>query len=218
VTGTWLALETATPHAAVVVVREGVAVAGRTLEHTRQHAESLAQAIDDTLAEAGLTAPQLAGVVVGEGPGSFVGVRVGIAHAKGVATALGVPLVGVCTLTALACGEGPAGEGYAMLDARRGEVYARRVVREQGLARAVADTLVLSPAEATERAQGGAFVIGNAGDLLGEVGAPSIARAGPTLVGLAAAAGARVAQDYRDERLDLVPRYGRAPDARLPAG
>ena len=70
-------------------------------------------------------------LAVGVGPGSFTGVRVGVATARGVASATGLPLSGVCTLDALAAGiaERSAGDRdvLAILDARRGEVFASLV-------------------------------------------------------------------------------------------
>jgi tRNA threonylcarbamoyladenosine biosynthesis protein TsaB len=66
-------------------------------------------------------------IAVGVGPGSFTGLRVGLASARGLGAALGLPLVGVCTLDALARGiEQPAAgrDRLALLDARRGEVFA----------------------------------------------------------------------------------------------
>jgi tRNA threonylcarbamoyladenosine biosynthesis protein TsaB len=64
---------------------------------------------------------------VGLGPGSFTGLRIGIATARGLAAALGTPVAGVCTLDALGRGiaeAGEEGERLAVLDARRGEVFA----------------------------------------------------------------------------------------------
>jgi tRNA threonylcarbamoyladenosine biosynthesis protein TsaB len=65
-------------------------------------------------------------IAVGRGPGSFVGIRIGLATARGLAASTGVPAVGVCTLDALGCAMAERGEGVnlAVVDARRGEVFA----------------------------------------------------------------------------------------------
>lgn len=65
-------------------------------------------------------------IAVGRGPGSFVGIRIGLATARGLAASTGVPVRGVCTLDALGCAMAEPGEGanLAVLDARRGEVFA----------------------------------------------------------------------------------------------
>jgi tRNA threonylcarbamoyladenosine biosynthesis protein TsaB len=66
-------------------------------------------------------------LAVGLGPGSFTGLRIGIATARGLGTSLGLPVAGVCSLDALGRGIGEAGVGgehLAVLDARRGEVFA----------------------------------------------------------------------------------------------
>ncbi len=216
-TASWLALDTAAPRACVVLVVDGQPRAVRLLKETRRHAEDLAGAIDGCLADAGIGMSDLAGVGVGAGPGSFVGVRVGIAHAKGLCAALRVPLVGLCSLTALASEPDlPDGRGLAVLDARRGEVYARVVVRERGIARPASEPEALSPEDATERSRAAAFVAGNALALLGP--SPGVKRSleGPTHAGLAACLRAKVEPGVVDERHSLVPRYCRAPDAKLP--
>jgi tRNA threonylcarbamoyladenosine biosynthesis protein TsaB len=66
-------------------------------------------------------------LAVGLGPGSFTGLRIGIATARGLGTSLGLPVSGVCTLDALGRGMGEGGvpgDRLAVLDARRGEVFA----------------------------------------------------------------------------------------------
>jgi tRNA threonylcarbamoyladenosine biosynthesis protein TsaB len=65
-------------------------------------------------------------IAVGRGPGSFVGVRIGLATARGLAASTGVPAGGICTLDALGCAMAERGErvNLAVLDARRGEVFA----------------------------------------------------------------------------------------------
>jgi tRNA threonylcarbamoyladenosine biosynthesis protein TsaB len=61
-------------------------------------------------------------IAAGRGPGSFVGIRIGLATGRGLAVSTGLPVAGVCTLDAL--GQAMTGGGVAVLDARRGEVFA----------------------------------------------------------------------------------------------
>lgn len=108
--------------------------AGRLLafaepEIGKGHAERLMGVIDDVLAGAGKTYADIGRIGVTVGPGSFTGVRVGVAAARGLALALAVPAVGISTLDALAAsaatGESDRGTPVlAVVDARRGEVYA----------------------------------------------------------------------------------------------
>ncbi len=76
--------------------------------------------IDALLRQAGAHTRELGGIAVGIGPGSFTGVRIGLATARGLALALGVPVAGVSTLDALAAG---APGAVPVVDARRGEVF-----------------------------------------------------------------------------------------------
>jgi tRNA threonylcarbamoyl adenosine modification protein YeaZ len=94
----------------------------------RGHAERLLGMVEAAMAEAGLAFDRLQRIAVTVGPGSFTGVRVGIAAARGFALVTGCPVVGVGTLAVLAekaralAGARPV---LAGLDARRGEVYAQ---------------------------------------------------------------------------------------------
>lgn len=214
----WLVLDTAAPVAVVAVVDDGMVLGEHTLFETKRHAEGLIDAIDRALLLAGVTLDAVAGVGVGRGPGSFIGVRTGIATAKGIALARGLPLVGLPTLVALAATpELPHGAGLALIDARRGEVYAQLVERTAGLVRAVDPPAAMAPAQASARAAGLAFVVGSGLEITGTTAAVRVARPGPTAEGLAQVLRQRLAEGATDATDDLVPDYCRPPDAKLPA-
>lgn len=118
-----VAIETATAHGSVAVGRDDRILAEVTVGLQRRHAETMLPALESALALAGVDRTSIRAVVVGAGPGSFTGVRVAGATAKGLATGLGVPLLAYSSLLALAAGT-PVEETCALLDARRGEVYA----------------------------------------------------------------------------------------------
>jgi tRNA threonylcarbamoyl adenosine modification protein YeaZ len=94
------------------------------------HGERLAPAIDDALRSIGAGPRDLTHLVVGVGPGPFTGLRVGLVTARVMAEALGIPVVGVCSLDIVArsgAALGLAGSAYSVVtDARRREVYVRR--------------------------------------------------------------------------------------------
>jgi len=122
---TWLlALETATAVTGVALFRGDECVA-EVVRADGTAAELLMPAIDEVLRGAGLRPEGLAAIAVSIGPGSFTGLRVGLATAKGLAFGTDVPLVPVPTLAALALrAEATERPVLALLDARRGEVYA----------------------------------------------------------------------------------------------
>jgi tRNA threonylcarbamoyl adenosine modification protein YeaZ len=95
----------------------------------RGHAERLFGMIDSAMGEAGFDFADLDRIAVTVGPGSFTGLRVGIAAARGLALVVGCPVVGIGTLDVHAAGAralvGPV-PVVAVLDARRGEVYSQR--------------------------------------------------------------------------------------------
>ena len=89
------------------------------------HAARLLVLVEDLLARADVGWDAVGRIAVGAGPGGFTGLRIGIATARALAQATGLPLVPVSSLAALAAGVGPpAGAVAAVLDARRGEVFA----------------------------------------------------------------------------------------------
>ena len=129
-----LALDTAFTRCTAAVfdpAGDGRLLASAEPEIGKGHAERLTGVVDDVLAEAAATYGDLSRIVVTTGPGSFTGIRVGVAAARGLALALDIPAVGVSTLEALTQGalDATGGDGagaavLSLLDARRGEVYA----------------------------------------------------------------------------------------------
>ena len=112
-----LAFDTATSVATAALVRDGEVLGERASRAVRVLADA-----DDLLREAGKDRSELGGIVVGVGPGSFTGLRLGIAAARGLAFALDLPVAGVSTLDALAAG---APGALPIIDAGRREVFTR---------------------------------------------------------------------------------------------
>jgi len=110
-----LAFDTATDVATSALVREGEVLGERT-----GRAVSVLADADELLRAAALTPGDLDLLAVGVGPGSFTGVRIGLAAARGLALALDLPAAGVSTLDALAAG---APGALPVIDARRSEVF-----------------------------------------------------------------------------------------------
>jgi tRNA threonylcarbamoyladenosine biosynthesis protein TsaB len=135
-----LALDTSAAVAVSLVDEDGARLASRASDERRRHAESLAPLITEVLDEAGIARADLTAVVAGTGPAPFTGLRVGLVTARTLALTLGVPVLGVPSLDALAVqavsdlGLRPGAEILATSDARRKEVYwARyRVIAHEG--------------------------------------------------------------------------------------
>lgn len=97
----------------------------------RSHSEKLLVAIDHLLYIAGIEKKDIEAIAVATGPGSFTGLRIGLGVAKGMALALGVPIAGVSSLASLALNAaGFAGTTIPLIDARRGEIYAKIGTKE----------------------------------------------------------------------------------------
>lgn len=132
----------------------------------RGHAERLMGMVEAAMREAGLAFRDLDRIAVTIGPGSFTGVRVGIAAARGLALVVGCPVVGIGTLAALAgkarviAGARPV---LAALDARRSEVYAQAFDAD-GTPRGPA--IVAAPALVAESFAGDMVLAGSGADLV----------------------------------------------------
>jgi len=143
-----LAIDTSASAGSVAVTDGARLMAALTLDIDFTHARRLMRDIDLVLRAVGLEPTQLDGIALTLGPGSFTGLRIGVATAKGMALAANLPVVGVTTLDALAmnlfgCGERPV---WALVDARKGEVYAAEYrSRADGVPAREGELLLLSP-------------------------------------------------------------------------
>lgn len=116
-----LALETSTEYCSVALWRDG-AVEEHFEKVGQTHSERLMGMLDALLKRAGMKLAQLDGIAFGAGPGSFTGVRIACGVTQGLAFGANLPVVGICTLQALAETSGKD-KVIAALDARMGEIY-----------------------------------------------------------------------------------------------
>jgi tRNA threonylcarbamoyladenosine biosynthesis protein TsaB len=149
-----IGFDTATDDTAVAAVRDGELVFSRSVGQTGEgrpaHATRLLAEIEEAATAAGGW-ESVDRIAVGVGPGSFTGLRIGIATAKSLAQALGLELAGVGTLAALAAAAAPGSGGRPLvpvLDARRGEVFAALY---DAAGKTVREPFVASPEELAER-------------------------------------------------------------------
>jgi tRNA threonylcarbamoyladenosine biosynthesis protein TsaB len=223
--GRWLALDTATDIASVAVGKPPDTEAGVFVQGARRHAAEIIVLIDHALAQAGVRPSDLDGIVVGDGPGSFTGLRIGWAAAKGLAQQAGLALAAVPSLMAAAAtvarqlGPVPVAACY---DALRGQVYgAVYVFHPDGVETRVAPT-VMTVAELARVAPSARprVVVGDGAtryrdDVLAWSGAEPIPLAGlvpnaTTLLSLFMRAGAI---RRLDDPLGSEPVYGRPAEA-----
>jgi tRNA threonylcarbamoyladenosine biosynthesis protein TsaB len=123
-----LALDAALARCSAAVVVDGVSVADRRLDAARGHAALLPRLAHEVMAEAALTAASFDVIAVTVGPGSFTGLRTGLALAHGLSLAAGVKLVGVSVGEALAEALPQLGsrELWSAIDSQRGRVFLER--------------------------------------------------------------------------------------------
>ncbi len=144
-----LAFDTSTKWGRFALAKEDQVLEYRPLNVSGSYADALLPVIEDMLDRAGRRKQELTGVGVTIGPGSFTGVRIGVATAKGLAWGLGCDLVGVTSLAAMAAAlldeHSGAELAVPVLDARRGEVFAAVFRREGSWVRPVAEPAALEP-------------------------------------------------------------------------
>lgn len=212
--------------AITTAVHDGAAIVA---EHAAvgplRHGELLAPAIEIVLGDAGISAAQVSQIAVGVGPGPFTGLRVGIVTARTMASVLGVPLHGVCSLDVIAAAVRVTEPFLVATDARRREVYwaayttpgaeLRSVsddgcrdaaVRVSGPAVAAPASVLASVPEATEMP-----VAGRGAVLYAETFPRAVAPEYPSAADLA-----RLVADRRVSLLSAEPLYLRRPDVARP--
>jgi tRNA threonylcarbamoyladenosine biosynthesis protein TsaB len=157
-----LALETSTLAGSVALCEDGRVVGLSLLDVALTHSERLVAMIHRLIDDCRWRVGHVEGLAVSIGPGSFTGLRVGAATAKGLALALGVPIAPVPTLDVLAWNVPFAGAPVCpILDARKREVYLAHYRWDgAGVAR-VSEYMALSPEAAAERVPPGAIVLGD---------------------------------------------------------
>lgn len=208
-------------------VMDGEGVLASSFEpRTRGHAEALMPLLETMLAEAALSFADLDALAVTVGPGTFTGLRVGLAAARGLALARSLPLVGVTTLEAVAEPAGAEADEtcIALFDARRDEVYMQAFA--PSLAPLTPPLLVALDEAMTHMPAGKLVLVGTGAELLaprleaaGRVFRLSAAKPQPEAQAVARLALARIsAQGLDAYRVAPEPLYIRAPDAKLPGG
>ena len=116
-----ISIETSTEYCSVALWQDGV-LTGRGEHAGQKHSEMLMAMLDGVLKEAGVILAQLDGIAFGAGPGSFTGVRIACGVAQGLALGANLPVIGICTLQAVALESGHD-KVISALDARMAEVY-----------------------------------------------------------------------------------------------
>jgi tRNA threonylcarbamoyladenosine biosynthesis protein TsaB len=130
-----LAIETSTEYCSVALWQDG-AVSEKFELVGQKHSEILMAMLDGVLSGAGVKLSQLDGIAFGAGPGSFTGVRIACGVAQGLALGANLPVIGICTLQAVAQGSGHD-KVIAALDARMAEVYFAVYEKQAGVWRTV---------------------------------------------------------------------------------
>ncbi len=193
------------------------------------HGARLPGALCDLLAAEGLELPAVEGYAIGLGPGSFTGLRIGLATWKGLAYASRRPLVGASSLAAMALAAAPAAPPGAvlvpLLDAKKAEVYAGFYLAEAGGVRAVEPEAALSPdalVDLAAKLPGPALGFGEgwaafAGALEGRLPRLATAVETPSAAAVAALAACSLAGAVFDQQalFALEPHYVRKSEAEV---
>jgi tRNA threonylcarbamoyladenosine biosynthesis protein TsaB len=159
--GNWLIVETSGRVGTIGLARNGAVVRAMALDDGRRHARDLATTVEAVLTAEGLAPRDLTGVMVGRGPGSYTGLRVGLMSAKALAYAVGCELRAVDTFAAIA-EQAPAAARtvWAIADALRNQVYAQQFARRANGWRPVDELRIVPVGEWTAKLRTGEAISG----------------------------------------------------------
>ena len=220
-----LAFETSAKAASVALMEEG-RLLGESYQNTGlTHSQTLLVMAQDLLKQCGKTAGDVTAVAVAEGPGSFTGVRIGMAAAKGFAWGADIPCYGVSTLEAMAQSLG-IWQGYvcACMDARRNQVYNAIFYGNKGRLERRCDDRAISLAELgaeLKPLEGPIFLVGDGSELTYRVLSPEVSalvlppehRMHQRAVGVALLAARKQAAGEVGDGNSLTPNYLRLSQA-----
>jgi tRNA threonylcarbamoyladenosine biosynthesis protein TsaB len=211
-----LSIDTCLAASSVAILDGDTVRAARSEPMTRGHQERIAVLAREVAGEAGVKFTELTRIAVTVGPGSFTGLRVGLSFAKGLATALSIPCVGVNTLEALAGSVEASGLVAGVLDAKMGQVYLQ--VFDGGKALMAPDALEVGVAAArlAELYSGGPVtLVGSGAPLIADIvpDATVLTPAYADPVAVARLAAARPAPSHSPRPLYLRAPYAVAPAA-----
>jgi tRNA threonylcarbamoyl adenosine modification protein YeaZ len=204
-----LVIDTATTHAVIALgTADGALIDQRSWVAGYRHGEELLAQIAGLLADRGVAAADLGGIIVGTGPGAFTGLRVGIATAKGLAHGLVLPIVGLATAASLLrAAAGTSGLDVGSLVLVQPAGMSDRVVSREGEA-----SRIIAGGTEPELRGGGHLVAVDLAErapedasLLGEAAVKGLAAA------MLAAGAARLAVGDADDLARLVPEYVTLP-------
>ncbi|CBE68613.1 MAG: tRNA (adenosine(37)-N6)-threonylcarbamoyltransferase complex dimerization subunit type 1 TsaB [Candidatus Methylomirabilis oxygeniifera] len=220
-----MGIDTSTLRGGVALVSGQGVVCDYTLNVKATYSERLLPLIDRALQDAGITLPQVEGLAVAVGPGSFTGLRIGLSTAKGLAIAGGQPLVGVSTLEAMAwtlpfC----AYQICPTLDARKGELYCALFRCEEDRLIRLTDDTAVAPERLFSQIQEPTVFLGDGlvsyeglvQSQLKELALfPPLAGCGGRAAAVAELGRRRLLQGHREDLAHLAPKYLRPSEAEL---
>ncbi len=224
-----LSIDTATPCSSVALTRgtrkNGKVVASLSLSGRTTHSRRLLAVIDYLMRETEVDWASVEAIAVSLGPGSFTGLRIGMATAKGLAFGADIPMTGISTLDGLASKCAPSPWICSVLDARKSEVYAAFYRTDvEGLTASVGVPMVISPEKLAEYITDSVVMVGDGVNVYSDVwksllgdrvkfAPPHLHQPGAASLGFIGKERLQVGDVLTVE--EAVPTYIRASDAEL---